>query len=169
MVRSFAPDTAERRRLAHTQFKGREWKSDESMEEYSQALEKLLEKALPDANEETRRAELLMSRFTEGMPAEIAYQLSLQTLQTFEEVLMRAQELELLQSRLKGRRTVGAVGRSADPHEEEMKMLRRRIAELEAGEARGETGNVGSGGRQQVEQLPVRQQGAYEEKAMFSL
>ena len=136
MIRAFAPDTAERRRLAHQQYVSRRWKSGESMEECARALERLLDKAMPGITEANRHRELI-TKFSELMSPEVAYQLSLQTFATFEECLMRAQELDLLQSRLRQHR-VGMVSERADRQEEEIRSLRRRIAELEAGRPRRE-------------------------------
>ena len=82
------------------------------MEECVRSLERLLDKVMRGITEANRHRELI-TKFSELMAPEVAYQLSLQAFATFEECLMRAQELDLLQSRLRHSRVgTPATGRT---------------------------------------------------------
>ena len=76
-------------------------------------LERLLDKAFPGLDEQTRQGQLI-DRFVEGLPGEISYQLKLNPRETLEETITRARELFMLEERRKnslGRpRTVAVVG-----------------------------------------------------------
>ena len=78
------------------------WDQSEPIEKYMKDLERLVEKGFPDQNDQARK-NMLIERFTDGLPEEISRELELHPRDTFAATVTRAKELIILfERRVKG-------------------------------------------------------------------
>jgi hypothetical protein len=70
-------------------------RAGKSIKAYAKELEKLVAKGFPKQNDEARE-NMLIERFTDGLPREIGHKLDLHPRDTFEAAMTRAEELIVL-------------------------------------------------------------------------
>ena len=126
LTRAFAPDTAERRRIARQYLFSHgetlRWDPSQPLQKYVRRITKLVEKGFPDLADDAKE-NMLIERFTDGLPDEIARELQLHPVpeNTLQATINRAEELLLYAKRkqatsLRGKvKTVAALGTERKP------------------------------------------------------
>ena len=98
LARVFGTNTREKRLQANLALESRRWRATESFEEYGRELERLLIRAMPAVDAQTKE-DLLIRHFVRGLPQSLRRDLERNPKETFQQTIEKAGDLHLIEMR----------------------------------------------------------------------